>query len=414
VKLKPSIRLSSRRSRLTALAAAGTATLAIATFAVGQTPGAHADPTVTFVAVGSDTIQDVWNGFGSDQGGNEIGSYNAINPVTAVAHEEITPVEGEHGVNCSFTRPNGSGEGENAIRKSFVPTSLATQLADPPQQNCIDIGRSSSAPGADQKNDGQLIFIPFALDAVTTAIGPTSTLNTTDVNAFTSAELTSLFGSCTAVTVNGTSYNPNTGGNIHLYVPQPGSGTLKFWASKTGGWNPAAPPACDHQTILAGPSSGTAVEEHDGTAVNSDPLGIMPFSIAQWIAQSNSKSNPGGSLPVTDRRHGAVLHEINSTEPCTNGSTGIACPSQNGVMNVASPDTREVYNIVAYDRVVNTGDGNFDANLAGLLATGNSALCQDIFTIQGYGFALLQTPQTTDNCGSTANTLRAFDSTDPV
>ncbi len=392
--------------------AAGTTVLGIVSFAVAQAP-AHADPTEVYVAVGSDTIQDIMNGYATDLGGNEIGSYNAINPVTAVAHEDITPVEGAKGANCSFTRPNGSTEGENALRKSINPSTTAPQLADPPQQNCVDIGRSSAAPGADQKNDGQLVFIPFALDAVTTATGATT--NITQADKFTKTDLTNLYANCTTVTEGGVTYNPGTATGsqvqINLYVPQSGSGTLKFWAS-TLGFSATSLPACDHQTILAGPSTGTAVEEHDGTAVSSDPNGMMPFSIAQWIAQSNSKSN-GGSLPVTDRRHGATLHEINSIFPCSGPNSD--CPAAgNGTMNTAFPITREVYNIVQYDRVVNTGDGHFDSALAGLLAGAGSALCQDIFTIQGYGFALLGTPATTDNCGSTANSLRAFDSTDPV
>jgi len=56
-----------------------------------------------------------------------IGSWNAINPVTGAAHEVITPRPG-----CSMTRPNGSGEGLNALRKSLNQTTTAVQLADPP------------------------------------------------------------------------------------------------------------------------------------------------------------------------------------------------------------------------------------------------------------------------------------------
>ncbi|MBV9447141.1 MAG: hypothetical protein JO345_14770 [Streptosporangiaceae bacterium] len=403
MKLKPSIRLGGRRSRLTAMVAAGTTVLGIASFAVAQAP-AHADPTEVYVAVGSDTIQDVMNQYSNDLGGNELGSYNAVNPVSAVAHENITPVEGKHGVSCNFTRPNGSTEGENALRKSINQTTTATQLAAPPQQNCVDIGRSSAAPGSDQKADGQLVFIPFALDAVTGATGPAGTTAITTADSFTLTDLTNLYTNCTTVSEGGVTYNPNTATagqvQINLYVPQAGSGTLKFWASKLG-FSATTLPACVHQTILAGPNAGTQVEEHDGTAVASDPNGYMPFSVAQWISQSNGHD---------ERRHGAVLHNINGVTPCSGG----ACPSSGGSMNTAFPVTREVYNIVQYDRVVNTGDGNFDQALASLLAGTGSSLCQDVITILNYGFAPLSTPQTTDNCGSTANTLRAFDSTDPV
>lgn len=393
MKLKPSIRLSSRRSKLAALAAAGTAALGMVSFAVAQ-PAAHADPIVTYAGTGSDTTQDVMNQFAADGNSNLIGSFNAVNPVTATAHEIISYGEGKHGVNCSFTRPNGSTEGKNAFRKSINQSTTAAQLASPPQANCLDFSRSSSGPGSDQKNDGQLVWIPFAIDAVSTATGGTSNIPAADANALTKTQLSTLYASCGAVTVNGHTYTPDT--NINLYVPQNGSGTLSFWQSTLG--IPTPLPACDHQTILAGPNSGASVEEHDGTAVNSDPNGMMPFSIAQWISQSNGNN---------DRRHGAVLHEVNSIFPCTGNSL---CPAAGGgTLNSAFPITREVFNIVQFNAVVNSaGDTIFDANLAGQFAGAGSALCQDTFTITGFGFA------TDPNCGSTANNFRGFDASDPV
>ncbi|MCW2935242.1 MAG: hypothetical protein JWM19_6204 [Actinomycetia bacterium] len=67
-------------------------------------------------------------------------------------------------------------------------------------------------------------------------------------------------------------------------------------------------------------------------------------------------------------------------------------------MNVAAfPATllREVYNVVAWDRVVNTGDGNYDSVLASLLvSTTNtnatqSLLCGRRSLIASYGFATM-------------------------
>ncbi len=393
--------ISHLRRTLRILAAAGTVAAGVIGIAVAASGSAHADPTVQFVAVGADTTQDVMNQYANDLAGNELGSYDAINPVTAASHETITPVDGAHSVNCSFTRPNGSNEGLAALRKSINQSTTAAQLAAAPQQNCIDINRSSSAPGTNQKADGQLIYIPFALDAVTGATGPASGTNATKITTaddFTITDLTNLYANCQTVTEGGITYNPVTATGtqvqIDLYVPQSGSGTLTFWANKLG-FSATSVPACDHQTILAGPDAGAQVEQNDGTAVASDPDGYVPFSIAQWIAQSNGHN---------DRRHGAVVHDINASVPVTAG----------GTLNASFPFTREVYNVVQYDQVVNTGDGKFDQALASLLAGANSSLCQDTFTITGYGFALLGTPATTDNCGSTASTLRAFDSTDPV
>jgi len=404
MKPKPSIHLNHKPgwlsrpgSRMKTLAAVGTATLGFASFMVAASGTAFADPTNVYVAVGSDTIQDVMNQYSIDLGGNELASYNAINPVSATAHEVITPVNAKpnaNPVNCSFTRPNGSGEGLSAFRKSINPNTTATQLAAPPQQNCIDISRSSAAPGADASPTGSLVFIPFALDAVTGATGPTGTTKITTADSFTKTDLTNLYTNCTTVTEGGVTYNPNTATGtqvqIDLYVPQAGSGTLKFWAS-TLGFSATSLPACVHQTILTGPNTGTQVEEHDGTAVASDVNGYMPFSIAQWVAQSNGHN---------DRRHGAVIHNINGVAPTTGGS-----------LNTAFPITREVYNVVQFAKV---SGSTADPALVNLLVGGNSALCQDTFTITGYGFGLLGSG-TTDACGSIASTLRAFDpTTDPV
>jgi len=367
--------------RLATLLTAGAVTLGMAGFVVAQAGTASADPQQLFTAVGSDTTQDVMNAFANvTLGSNELGSWNAVNPVSQVQGDTITPANAAGG-QCSFTRPDGSGQGLNAFRKSIAPTSTAAQLAIAPEPNCIDFSRSSSGV-SNQNNAGVLVWIPFALDAVTGAIGSASTLPAA-VNTFTLANLTALYN-CTAQTVGGTTFNPNTGGNIDLYIPQAGSGTLTFWAT-TLGFSATAPPACDHQTILAGPNAGQPVQEHDGTDVTSDPIGYTPFSIAQWISQSNH--------PSIDRRHSAVLENVNGVFPCSGNSN---CAPSGGTLNSSFPITRDVYNILQTSQATGTGP------LAQLFAGPNSQLCQDIFTIAAYGFA------TIPNCGSTAVAQRGF------
>src|SRR5262249_21382487 len=152
----------------------------------------------------------------------------------------------------------------------------------PPQSNCVDIARSSSAPGTfatsgpgSANTAGPLIYVPFALDAVAGAVG--STTNITDANSFTQAQLTTMYGSCQPVTIGANTYFPTQATatppgdiGINLYVPQSGSGTLKFWAGKVGitldssGTPTGASAACVKQTIAAGPNAGTIVEEHNG------------------------------------------------------------------------------------------------------------------------------------------------------
>jgi phosphate transport system substrate-binding protein len=317
-------------------------------------------------------------------GGGVFGSWDAVNAGTpGVFHDTINPKTG-----CTMTRPNGSGEGLSALRKSINPATAAGQLADPPEPGCVDVGRSSSGPGGNQNNAGLLVYIPFALDAVATATGGTT--NIAQADGFTLAQLQGLY-QCTPQTVGGVTYDPNSppaGGNqgINLYIPQPGSGTRNFWAT-TMGISSTSLPACvhDHSVVTA-----ALVEEHDGTVYQGDPNGFGPFSIAQWISQNNGHN---------DRRHGAVLHNINSVSPFSGSS-----------LNTAYPVTREVFNIVEFARVT-PGDPKFDQGLFNIFVTPaggpNSTICSQSLTIRSYGFATLSasTPHT---CGQVATSLRAF------
>jgi hypothetical protein len=395
--------LGHQTTRLKSLAVAGAVTLGFAGAVFAAAAPASADPAFQFVGVGSDTTQSVMDYFAGQTSGGIIGSYDAVNPTSNVADETITPgVAGSGGAqqNCSFTRPNGSGQGFKALDYSYNTSTTLAQLATPPQAGCLAFSRSSGAPGSGTSastgpgilnTSGNLVYIPFALDAVTDATGPTTAISettqcngpttpagftcssttglgtvtftttpTTIANAglFTLANLQSLYGTCTATVVNGVTYNPNAGGNIDLYAPQNGSGTLSFWESKMG---VTAVQTCWHQTIVAGPATGV----------------VTP-----------------------DLRHGDIL------QPIVVGGTAVQ-PISGGSLNVNFPIVREVYNVVAYNEVVNsTGDTAFNPTLAGLLAGSGSALCQSSFTIANLGFGTLPSPSTADSCGSTANSLR--------
>jgi ABC-type phosphate transport system substrate-binding protein len=396
---------------LTTLVAVGTITVGMCGFAAVAATSASADPSQVFTVVGSDTVQDFENGFALDEGDNLIGSWNATDPVTQAIGEVITPNNAAGG-QCSFTRPDGSGQGLAAFRKSINPNTTAAQLADPPQPNCIDWSRSSSGPGTNQANDGTLVYIPFALDAVTGAISSASVLGG-GPNDFTLTDLENLYANCTTVTEDGITYDPNTpvasgDTGIDLYVPQSGSGTLTFWAS-TLGFSATTLPACVHQTILAGPSSGDAVEENDGTAVTSDPNGYMPFSIAQWVSQRNGHD---------DRRHSAVELDVNGVSPCGSAASPSNCSGAGTTLNTSFPITRLVYNIAQYNEVVPAADGGsgvgFNSQMSQLLFGTTSLMCRDVPTILSYGFALLNA-SSPSLCGATTANLRAFDpNTNPV
>jgi phosphate transport system substrate-binding protein len=397
----------------------GVALVGLTSLALTQTSPALADPSETLVAVGADTTQDVVNQFAADASGNLLGSYNATNPVTGAAHEGITPADGTAGVACSFARPNGTNEGLADLRLALNPatTNGGGAVAPVAQQGCVDIARSSSGPGSLQFNAGPIVYVPFALDAVGGSTGPASctatpnpcasysytytngTTNTvtatpvptalTTAGSFTLTDLQTMYDSCGTVTEGGVTYNPGTatGTQVHidLYIPNAGSGTRSFWAT-TIGFNSSTPPACVHDTIVGGPlataSPAVPVEQNNGTPVATDPNGYTPYSIAQWIAQRNGHA---------DRRHAAVLDNLNAISPFSNGN------ANTGALNTGFPITRDVYDVVSFTRVTNTNDPLFS-----LLNGTNSFVCTEQSAIISYGFALVPSI-----CGEVVATLRA-------
>src|SRR5262249_32450329 len=125
---------------------------------------------------------------------------------------------------------------------------------------CVDIGRSSSGPGALASTTGPIVYVPFALDAVAGSTGPASCPGTTcaayqytytngttqtvtatptpslitGADLFTFNDLKTMYDTCGTITVGGVTYDPNgAAGNtkIDLYIPQAGSGTRSFWIS---------------------------------------------------------------------------------------------------------------------------------------------------------------------------------------
>jgi hypothetical protein len=418
------------RSRLMSLVTAATLTLGFAGFGLAMTAGpALADPTCQEIAAGSDTIQDVMNQYSVDLAGNLLCSYNAIDPVSGTAGANISYVRGlnatQPATTCTYTRPNGSTQGQIALRESInSATTASPPLTTVAPVGCVDIGRSSSSPSSTnaQSTSGALIFIPFALDAVAGSTGPatggtvqgingpetTVATNLTTTGMFTETDLVNLYKNCTNVTEGGVTYNPNTASagqqQIDLYVPQPGSGTRNFWANTLGFSNSTLPP-CVHDHIVAGADTGQAVEEHNGTAVSTDANGYGPFSIAQWISQS--KHTTGDAIDL-DRRYGAVLQDINGIAPFTG-----TVPNES--MNGNFPINREVYNVVEGCRVTSSAPLPFtgatcsiDPNLQSMLVSGNSSLCQDVLTILNYGFSQLPVASQPDQCGSIATSLWAY------
>jgi hypothetical protein len=268
---------------------------------------AFADPVRPYATVGSDTIQDVWNGLTNDSTAvaPSIASYNATS--NGVAYNTIQTKTG----GAWFTRPNGSGDGAKAVCATWDtagdPTHLLA-LTTPASTNSnltnseVDFSRSSSGPSTGTVLD----YLPFARDAVsigynTQPVGSATSGLSTTLN-LTTADITALYtgnassdGRVTFTTSGGVAENPATtdatakvfldGLQVFPTLPQGSSGTRKFFAGAAGISNTVGANAA-YVSDAAGTVTGTGApyEENSGRPLL-NPGTIIPFSAAQWISQ---------------------------------------------------------------------------------------------------------------------------------
>jgi hypothetical protein len=346
----------------------GTIAVIVTTATLLGTYAANADPTAgTFpvlAGVGSDTIQDVMNGLATNI--PAIGSNDAT---AAVGASNTTTIQTRAG-GAFFTRPNGSGAGVNALSASIDGSGYG--VGSVVISNDVDFARSSSGPSVAGTN---LTFIPFAQDAVTFAVNEASAFPR-DIPLGTSADPSTKLTLYNIYRCTATSYADADGNSVTIrpLLPQSGSGTRKFWESTLG--------LTDSTLASCVTDINNTVEEHNGTYLTGAG-DIMPFSIAQFIAQGNH-----GVLPsnVTERRGGATLGSINGVAPFVISGTSI---TQNPSFGVK----RLVYNVVQTSRL--TSDANISATFLGT----SSAVCADSAIIKEYGFATIGA-----QCGSTTVT----------
>jgi hypothetical protein len=412
-----------RKHKFRSLAVAGVVAASVSGLALTSAP-AFADPGFTMVAVGSDTVQDVYNAFAANLGNTTLASYNALNPVTQASGDTLAYIDSTNNASCDYPRPNGSGPGQDALEASVGGTVGSGGVSPAPSVGCVDIARSSSGPASgtgpgtgNYTGTNAIQFVPFAEDAVDGAIGPATggTAFTADshdasgdtlpattvatalplaaVNQFTQTDLTDLYENCEEVTVGGVLFwplgdtvtgqttQPTGSQQIDLYIPQLGSGTEKFWAGVLG-FSAATPPACVFHTIQNGALSLNASdnpthivfsdEEHDGTNIATDPDGYAPFSIAQWISQNNGHS---------DRRHGAVLTDLVDSS----NTQQVPTTTRAGVTEISTafpaPFTRLVYSVASLTPLTTTG-----TELNSFLDGTSSTVCRSGSTIISYGF----------------------------
>ena len=382
---------------------------------------ASADPTPagsfgTLVGLGSDTTQDVLNGLATSIGGGKLASYDATGTTsTVVTRAGANPI--------LVPRASGSGPGRDLLRVSIGQTTNATIAVAPTGTAAvtgansigqIDFARSSSGPAtADALPDGVLAYVPFATDAVTVAVDPTSPLakipSITLGTANDAAGVPSLFniykGAVRYVYLNtaDSTYNSvglsatgpanTTSTKISPLLPKAGSGTRSYFIGKVG-LTEAIITTLKADGVLADTYGTPAVDvqEHDGSAVAGNASAIVPFSIGQWVAQANTVA--------PDRRHGVVLASLNGTAPTTGTGTSYALnPAYNAM-------TRPVYNIVP-SKLADDASSDIAKTFVGT----SSLVCKDTATITKYGFGLMTGADgSATGCGNTIT--RAYAGTD--
>ena len=347
----------------------------VAGLTCGGAWAANADPAGgTFPAragVGSDTTQDVVNGLATQV--TSIGSYDAVDPATQAAGGTIKTKSG----GPSFTRPNGSGAGRNALSASYGGLAGNNFTYNNVNiQGQVDFARSSGGPSG---SGTALTYIPFAQDAVTYAVNEASDFPR-DIQLGSSSDSTSRFTLYNIYHCTVRSFTNADGDDVTItpLIPQSGSGTRSFWLSQVG-LTEATLPTCVS-------SLNNTVEEHSGLKLT-DPGYIVPFSISQYIAQGNHSQLPS---QVNERRYAAQLGSIGGIKPylISNGAV---------VQNASFPVKRLVYNVVATSAIT-SGSSSFNSGLVSAFVGSSSQVCSQGSIIRAYGFA------TVGNCGSTTIT----------
>ncbi|MFU8870449.1 hypothetical protein [Micromonospora sp. SL4-19] len=361
--------------QLTQIARALAASLGALMVAVAVGGPAYGDPSPatdyrTLAGVGSDTTQDVMNGLGdaitAAGGAKIIASWDARGSANIKTRAS----------NCQFPRPDGSGAGRTALRASEGESGGIYQSAN--VLGCVDFARSSSGPSGTPGTTGLYTYVSFGVDGVTYAVNADSDLPSN----LTLVQLQRIYR-CLTTKINGVAVTP--------LLIQSGSGTRSFWNSKMG-ISESEISAGDYPCLQ---SLNNTVQEHDGRVLNGQLNYLVPFSIAQYIAQENAGKTIGGvQVNVQDRRGQAALGKINGVGPRV-GAGGFT-----GSLNIGFPLTRDVYNVIPTARLSNP-------TVASTFVGAGSAVCtrDQVITAFGFGYRAPTGSQPADllqqGCGDT-------------
>jgi len=351
----------------------------------------------SYSIVGSDTLEDVVNAIvngtaitGSTvrvtQNGATLGSFDATG----------TPYVITKPGGVRFMRPNGSGEGFNALSASMYEggtasnnlftsatlqgtgglanvTTYASMPADIKNRNVfgqVDISRSSSSdPKSTSRTgteaDATIVRVPFARDAIALAFGSTlaaavcaagqdGDAGAACVPYLTPAQLKSLFETVDAAP---TILIGTTNVSAKGVVPQAGSGTRKDFLSKIS--------VTDGGALSSAVTAGRVGvgQEHDATAAAFTADAVMPMSASRWIAMKNGASY--------DKSGAAVIGSV-YTDTAVTGTFGVSpvlgtapALTPNGAYYGDVNWGRDVFLFVERARI--EAGAKYDANLAALL-----------------------------------------------
>jgi ABC-type phosphate transport system substrate-binding protein len=319
---------------------------------VGLASTASAEPVSnSYSAVGSDTLQDAMNALTNGTSasgtyvrvlaaGQSIGNFDAFG-APAIQTKSGGPF---------FARPNGSGAGRDALRRSIDGANWSVSGNTTPAKPItgqVDIARSSSGPASGTSSaDGRLLYVPFGRDAVAYAYkgGTAAWAN------LTAAQLKSIYEG-TTTTIDGVTVKPR--------LPQTSSGTRSFFLGAIGVTTPSG----------VADAANTTVPENDAAVLGEGE--IIPFSAASWIAQANNVAGVNTVAASTGVQLGSP---ISGQAPFT-GTAPALVPNSGYYSNTTFG--RDTYLIVERARVQSSftynGAPAFDPVLAGLVDSSKTA-----------------------------------------
>ncbi len=396
---------STRKSKLVKVAAATAAIGSIAAIGlVGNSP-VKADPQQfsALVAVGSDTTQDVLNGYAGFSNGinftpiqssaatgfTQIASWNA-GAASCIAVKTGAPL---------ILRPNGSSGGRRALSRSVLAQATwgtGSICGAKDTSGLIDFARSSATPVAGDTGT-DLTYVPFGRDALSYGYYRANGAPATNM---TTAQLNAIYA---------------TGAGLIGTVPvipcgiQTSSGTYASWnttVSTTQATETTNTAFCNG--LLGVPDAGGRLQEHSGPELKikgdlvvsqSNPACdgvaggasvpctnvqvIVGFSASQFIARSN-----GVAVPAPGP--GVGLGGINGNQAVTGTVPNLA------PVNSFYADSlygRDVYNVFATAAI----EDPFNAVLQSMFVGPTSSVCNNAADVTTATFGFLPI----NNCGDT-------------